>query len=143
MNLRAVALAATLLASTVLPAQKTWNFVVSGDSRNCGDIVMPAIAEGAKKNQAEFYWHLGDLRAIFAVDEDIAQRATGTPPASLADYQKMAWKDAIDNQLRPFTGIPIYLGLGNHETIPPKSRAEFTETFLRYLAAPALQQNRQ
>src|SRR5260370_23484900 len=29
-----------------------WNFAVSGDSRNCGDVVMPAIAAGAKKNDA-------------------------------------------------------------------------------------------
>src|SRR5882672_2273759 len=47
-----------------------WSFVVSGDSRNCGNVVMPAIAAGAEKNGAVFYWHLGDLRAIYTTDED-------------------------------------------------------------------------
>ena len=28
------------------PGGSTWKFAVSGDSRNCGDIVMPAIASG-------------------------------------------------------------------------------------------------
>jgi hypothetical protein len=44
-------------------AQDTWKFAVSGDSRNCGDIVMPAIAAGVLKSGAEFYWHLGDFRS--------------------------------------------------------------------------------
>ena len=52
-------------------ASGAWTFVASGDSRNCGDVVMPGIAETAKKNHAAFYWHLGDLRAIYAIDEDI------------------------------------------------------------------------
>ena len=32
---------------------KKWSFAVSGDSRNCGDVVMPAIAEGAWANRAD------------------------------------------------------------------------------------------
>jgi len=47
-----------------------WSFVVSGDSRNCGNVIMPAIAAGVEKNGAAFYWHLGDLRAIYITDED-------------------------------------------------------------------------
>src|SRR2546430_12720908 len=47
-----------------------WTFAVSGDSRNCGDVVMPSIAAAAANNHAAFYWHLGDLRAIYGVDED-------------------------------------------------------------------------
>ena len=37
------------LAQTTPPAATasdgSWHFVVAGDSRNCGDVVMPAIAE--------------------------------------------------------------------------------------------------
>ncbi len=58
-------------AAAQQPTGGAWRFVVSGDSRNCGDVVMPGIAETAKKNQAAFYWHLGDLRAIYSFDEDI------------------------------------------------------------------------
>ena len=35
---------ATLALAQNQPATGTWTFAVSGDSRNCGDIVMPAIA---------------------------------------------------------------------------------------------------
>jgi hypothetical protein len=31
---------------------------------------MPSIAMAARANQASFYWHLGDLRAIYDFDED-------------------------------------------------------------------------
>src|ERR1700691_3223975 len=53
------------------PADATWRFLASGDSRNCGDVVMPGIAETARKNRAAFYWHLGDLRWTTNFDEDI------------------------------------------------------------------------
>ena len=33
----------------------TWSFAVSGDSRNCGDFVMPAIAAATKAERDEFY----------------------------------------------------------------------------------------
>src|SRR5882762_9920398 len=60
--LYAIAVAALSLppmkpAAAQQTAGGTWRFVVSGDSRNCGDVVMPGIAETAKKNQAVFYWH--------------------------------------------------------------------------------------
>ena len=52
----------TLIASAVafllawpsrVPAQEhAWKFAVSGDSRNCGDVVMPAIAAGVKQSGA-------------------------------------------------------------------------------------------
>jgi hypothetical protein len=134
-----------LLGAALAAAQEpsTWNFVVSGDSRNCGDVVMPAIAAGSKHDGAAFYWHLGDFRAIFAVDEDIAGRAHGSKPHELHDYQKLAWQDAIENQIAPFGDIPFYAGIGNHETIPPKSRAEFVETFTKWLDSPTLQKQRQ
>ena len=57
------------------PAGKgeSWRFVVSGDSRNCGDVVMPAIAAGARTDGAQVYWHLGDLRAIYDFADDMLQ----------------------------------------------------------------------
>ncbi len=60
-----------LPATAPLP-EGSWRFIVSGDSRNCGDIVMPAIAAHSTRFAPSFYWHLGDLRAIYAIDEDIA-----------------------------------------------------------------------
>ena len=62
------------------PANRTWRFAVSGDSRNCGDIVMPAIASGVVHDGAAFYWHLGDFRAIYKFDEDMS------PPPQLAGF---------------------------------------------------------
>jgi len=66
---------AILFASLTLLAQnrtaRSWKFAVSGDSRNCGDIVMPAIAAGVHKSGAVFYWHLGDFRAIYTFDDPV------------------------------------------------------------------------
>jgi len=126
------------------PAQQTWTFAVSGDSRNCGDIVMPAIAGGARHDQAAFYWHLGDLRAIYDFDQDFKQLATsgGAPPLLIVDYQNRAWDDFIENQIVPFGNLPFYLGIGNHETIPPKNRTEFIIQFADWLDTPELQQQR-
>jgi hypothetical protein len=55
-----IPLGAALLALTmgsVAPGQNRgpWKFAVSGDSRNCGDIVMPAIAQGVRQSRPEFY----------------------------------------------------------------------------------------
>jgi len=52
--------------ATPLP-QDSWRFIVSGDSRNCGDIVVPAIAAQSSLFTPSFYWHLGDLRAIYKI----------------------------------------------------------------------------
>ena len=103
-----------LLCTTLSPlahAQPTWTFAVSGDSRNCGDIVMPAIAAGARHDQAAFYWHLGDLRAIYTFDQDFKQLATaGGAPLLIIDYENRAWDDFIQNQIVPFGDMPFFLG---------------------------------
>jgi hypothetical protein len=119
---------------------ESWRFVISGDSRNCGDVVMPAIAAGASQDSAAFYWHLGDLRAIYDFDQDMVQASRGTH-LTIIDYENKAWDDFAANQIAPFENIPMpfYLGIGNHETIPPKNRCEFAKTFARFLNKPELQ----
>jgi hypothetical protein len=101
---------------------------------------MPAIAAGAHRDQAAFYWHLGDFRAIYDFDQDYKQLQT-TPPL-ISDYEKNAWDDFIQNQLTPFADTPIYLGIGNHELIPPKTRADYLIQFADWLDTPELQQQR-
>ena len=59
-------------SSAAVSSSQEWRFIVSGDSRNCGDLVMPAIAADAAQYHPAFYWHLGDLRAIYEMDEDYA-----------------------------------------------------------------------
>ena len=123
--------------------QGTWNFAISGDSRNCGDIVMPAIAAGASKNNAAFYLHLGDLRAIFAPDEDYlhAPEHRGQP-VDMDQYLIAAWDDYIQNQVAFFNRMPVFVGIGNHETIKPKTRADYVVQFADWLDSPALQKQR-
>jgi len=116
-----------------------WRFAVSGDSRNCGNIVMPAIAEGVHRDGAAFYWHLGDYRAIYTFDEDYLRTH---PKSTISEYFANAWPDFIAHQLVPFGDTPIFLGLGNHELVPPKSRAECTNQFADWLGKPVLQQQR-
>jgi len=139
------ALAQTPASPSAAPSEGTWHFVVAGDSRNCGDIVMPAIAKAAKNNDAKFYWHLGDWRAIYTFDEDMVQAnvLAGTP-LNISSYLKGAFKDAIDNQLKPFDdlGVPVFVGIGNHETIWPMSRDRFLKSFGPYLDIPAIRDQR-
>ena len=81
-----------LCFATSISAQ-TWRFAVAGDSRNCGDVVMPAIAAGAKADHAAFYWHLGDFRALYKLDEDMVREAK--TPFTILSYQSAAWPDFI------------------------------------------------
>ena len=128
-----------ILFSTVALAQGgtgEWRFAVSGDSRNCGDIVMPAIAAGVRSNGAEFYWHLGDFRAIYTFDEDMG------PQPNIIGYEVNAWPDFIAHQLAPFGDLPVYLAMGNHETIPPANRDQFLIQFADWLDTPVLRTQR-
>jgi hypothetical protein len=133
--------AACALALCRAPAC-AWTFAVSGDSRNCGDVVIPAIAARAKKEKAAFYWHLGDLRKIVDFDEDMERRLDAPPLTSTQTYLATAWDDAEQNQLKPFAPLPVYLGIGNHETVPPMTRAGFLGRFSTWLDAPALRAQR-
>jgi len=122
----------------------TWHFLVSGDSRNCGDVVMPGIAETARKNQAAFYWHLGDLRQTTNFDEDMTHQPEHlAKPMSITEYESIEWPDYIQNQILPFGHIPFFLGIGNHETVPPyKTRDEFLLQFADWLDSPVLRAQR-
>ncbi len=122
----------------------TWRFLTSGDSRNCGDVVMPAIADTARKNQAAFYWHLGDLRLTTNFDEDIAHQPEHlSKPLSITEYEGIEWPDYIESQIKPFGSTPFFLGIGNHETVPPyKTREEFLLQFADWLDAPVLRAQR-
>jgi hypothetical protein len=125
------------------PARETWNFAVSGDSRNCGNVVMPAIAATAINEHAAFYWHLGDLRAIHGVDEDYQHEPEHRGQAVDKDaYLQDAWDDFIGSQLSSFGATPVFVGIGNHETTPPKTRGQFEEKFAKWLNASVLQKQR-
>jgi hypothetical protein len=126
-------------AARAAPRSAPWTFVVSGDSRNCGDVVMPAIAAATRANHARFYWHLGDLRFIRDFDQDYRQLH---PNTTIAEYLAGAWSDAQQNQLEPFGDLPLFPGIGNHEVIPPKTREEFIVAFADWLDSPAIREQR-
>jgi calcineurin-like phosphoesterase family protein len=122
----------------------SWRFMVSGDSRNCGDVVMPAIAAHSAQFAPSFYWHLGDLRAIYKIDEDMAFAAANNHQILSCDtYQRRAWSDFVENQIAPFGETPFFVGIGNHETIPPKTEAAFQRHFADWLDVPVLRDQRQ
>lgn len=134
-----------LSIATSLHAQDgVWHFAVSGDSRNCGDIVVPAIAADATAKGAQFYWHLGDLRAIYDFDVDIvkAKDRAGKPPLTISAYEQLAWNDYIQHQLAAFGDMPVFLGIGNHEIIAPKERTQFIIQFADWLDTPVLREQR-
>lgn len=120
-----------------------WQFAVSGDSRNCGDVVMPAIAADALKHDPQFYWHLGDFRAIYTFDEDILHQIIyAKQPPSIYAYEGFAWRDFIENQLAPFGTLPVFLSIGNHETIAPKNREQYIPQFADWLDTPVIREQR-
>jgi hypothetical protein len=122
---------------------ESWCFAVSGDSRNFGDVVMPAIASSVLSHHPRFYWHLGDFRAGYTVDEDIQnQPAFLGKTISLPDYLGLEWPDFLAHQIKPFGSFPVYLGIGNHETIPPKTRDDFLAQVADYLDTPELRAQR-
>jgi hypothetical protein len=130
-------------APTAAASSNPWNFVVAGDSRNCGDLIMPSIADGARSHDAQFYWHLGDLRKISGPDQDFMQLAAiMNRHPDLKTYQTAAWKDFIANQILPFGPIPFFVGIGNHETIPPKTREQFVAQFEQWLNPPVIKAQR-
>jgi hypothetical protein len=137
-------LLALAIVAAPLPAQ-TWKFAVSGDSRNCGDLVMPAIAAGVHRDAASFYWHLGDFRAIYTFDEDLVPPASlglSLKPLNIIDYETRAWPDFIAHQLAPFGATPVFLTPGNHETIPPATREQYLLQFADWLTTPAIRAQR-
>jgi hypothetical protein len=124
---------------------RSWKFAVSGDSRNCGDIVMPAIAAGVRKSGAVFYWHLGDFRAIYRFDEDMsppAELGLHNRPLETPVYLKEAWPDFIAHQIAPFGSLPVYLLMGNHETVAPMTREAWLVQFADWLETPSLRAQR-
>jgi len=144
---------AALMALLVFPAlaqsprhqqnKSDWKFAVSGDSRNCGDVVVPSIAAGATKNKAAFYWHLGDLRAIYGIDEDYQNTPEHRGKVlQKDDYLKDAWDDFIQNQISAFGSMPVFVGIGNHETTPPKTREQFADKFAHWLDSAPLKKQR-
>lgn len=124
-------------------ANASWSFAVSGDSRNCGDVVMPAIAAGVKADRADFYWHLGDFRAIYTFDEDIEHQPEHLKkPLTISDYESLAWTDFIESQLMPFGSLPVFLAVGNHEMVPPMNRDLLLPMFADYLNTPVIAHQR-
>ena len=136
----------TLCAALPLHGQKkpaadgSWKFAVSGDSRNCGDIVMPAIAQQVRRDGAAFYWHLGDYRLMSNFDQDFRQIY---PNATIDDYLANAWPDFIEHQMKAFGDIPVFLGIGNHELVTPKTRPQFIEQFADWFDQPVIRRQRQ
>jgi hypothetical protein len=121
----------------------TWRFAVSGDSRNCGDVVMPAIAAGVQKSAATFYWHLGDFRKNSDFDEDIEHQPEHlAKPLSISAYQQTVWDDFLQNQIAAFGSLPVFLGIGNHETVWPHTREMYLIQFADWLETPVLRKQR-
>jgi len=141
---RGLALSLLFLAPAALASEPgSWTFVAGGDSRNCGDVVMPAVAAGAAAAGASFYWHLGDYRWIVQPDADFLHEPEHreTPP-TLDEYRRLAWDDFIQSQLAPFGEMAVYLGIGNHELVSPKTRGDYVAQFADWLNAPEIQRQR-
>jgi Calcineurin-like phosphoesterase len=134
--------AASQQSPSIEPSSASWNFAVSGDSRNCGDVVMPAIAAGVAEDNAAFYWHLGDFRKLSDFDEDLQhQPKYVSNPLSISTYEAIAWDDFLQSQVASFT-VPVFLGIGNHELVWPHTRDMYLIQFADWLDSPLLKSQR-
>jgi hypothetical protein len=130
-----------VLAAACATAQgpdSTWSFAVSGDSRNCGDFVMPAMAARVKAENDAFYWHLGDFRFMYQPDEDLLAMLPAGTKLSTPEYQQQAWDDFLSHQIASFGSFPVFLGRGNHETAPPMTREGYVAKFSALLDRPEI-----
>ncbi len=118
-----------------------WDFAVSGDSRNCGDVVMPMIAADVIKRKSRFYWHLGDFRKMSGVDEDMEHGPHHFGGLGFA-YRRAAWQDFIDNQVAAFGVTPVFLGIGNHEMILHTNRDDYLHTFKPWIDSALIHEQR-
>ena len=139
-----------------VPAAGTWYFAVSGDSRDCGDLIMPKIARAIADDgaaPAAFYWHLGDFRRMFGPDCDVVKRThpdwdCKTRPeeqlgwGEMNHYLDIAWDDFIEHQIKPFDPLPVYLGIGNHELGAGRTRGELERKFQPWLTAAPIHDQR-
>jgi hypothetical protein len=125
------------------PAATPWNFAVSGDSRNCGDVIMPGISAAVAKDNAAFYWHLGDFRKLSDFDEDLQHQPKNiASPLSISTYESIAWDDFLQNQIATFGTLPVFLGIGNHELVWPHTREMYIIQFADWLDSPILRAQR-
>jgi hypothetical protein len=120
----------------------SWTFAVSGDSRNCGDFVMPAIAAKVKAESDAFYWHLGDFRWISDRDQDLVAMLPAGTELSKSDYQQRAWDDFVEHQMASFGSFPVFLGRGNHENAKPMTREGYMAKFSSFLHRPEIEAQR-
>jgi len=137
----ALVLAAILLPGGTARAQgaASWTFAVSGDSRNCGDFVMPAIAAQVKAGHNAFYWHLGDFRVMSREpDQDLASMQPAGKPLTTDEYYRMAWDDFLTHQMASFGSMPVFLGKGNHETHSPMTAESYVSKFSAFLNRPEI-----
>jgi hypothetical protein len=131
--------------------QGTWYFAVSGDSRDCGDLIMPKIAHAVaedREHPAAFYWHLGDFRRMYGPDCDVVKRTypdwdcadrtkeeAKLGPEEMSQYLNAAWDDFIERQIHPFAPTPVFLGIGNHELGAGRTPLEFQRKFQPWLTS--------
>jgi Calcineurin-like phosphoesterase len=128
----------TAQESLVKSPDESWTFAVSGDSRNCGDVVMPTIAAGVRAHQAAFYWHLGDFRLGSDIDQDMTQEeGYRERHLSFSRYIGINWNDFIQNQLLPFGQMPVFLVIGNHE-LHFKTERDYLAQFGNWLNTPII-----
>lgn len=128
----------------------SWYFTVAGDSRDCGDLIMPKIAKSIENSRARtpssFYWHLGDLRNLQSPDCDMIIPETGEcrriPPSwgrfPIDYYLTHAWDDFIQHQIEPFGESSFFVGIGNHELYSNHTREDFRHTFQKWLTQTSI-----
>lgn len=103
---------------------------------------MPAIAAKVKSEHDAFYWHLGDFRWLSQPDQDLLSMLPAGQSLAMEEYRRVAWDDFLSHQVAAFRSIPVFLGRGNHENVPPMTRDGFVAKFSSFLDRPEIEAQR-
>jgi hypothetical protein len=91
-----------------------------------------------KAEHNAFYWHLGDYRWMSQPDEDLVSMLPAGKSLSVDEYRRIAWDDFLTRQMAAFGSMPVFLGRGNHENVPPMTRAGYIAKFSSFLDRPEI-----
>ena len=91
-------------------------------------------------NSINTFQLIGECAAVTHQRKD-GMPSFGSKPTSFHSTDELPHR-GFTELVVPFKQVPFFLGIGNHELIPPKSREQFIQQFADWLNAPALRDQR-
>ena len=75
-------------------------------------------------------------------DQDLVAMQPAGKELSIDEYHRIAWDDFLTHQMPAFGTMPVFLGRGNHETVPPMTLDGYVAKFATFLDRPEIAEQR-